>query len=113
MLRDFKALRELVGSGEPKTVAVACAHDAHTLEAVLHAASEGILKYILVGHREDILRIGEIIRDRLLPEPRLQESPAGEDPSAAESPDPGPGASGIPGDESRPTQFRSPPQSCQ
>ncbi len=71
---------------------------------------DGIL--VLSGE-EDILRIGEIIRDRLLPEPRLQESPAGEDPSAAESPDPGPGASGIPGDESRPTQFRSPPQSCQ
>ena len=56
MLKDFNALRELVGAGEPRTVAVACAHDAHTLEAVLHAASEGILKYILVGHREEILR---------------------------------------------------------
>ena len=52
MLKDFKALRELVGAGEPKTVAVACAHDAHTLEAVLHAASEGVLRYLLVGHRD-------------------------------------------------------------
>jgi len=59
MLRDFKALRDLVRSGEPKTVAVACAHDAHTLEAVLHAAAEGILRYVLVGHRADILRIGK------------------------------------------------------
>ena len=58
MLKDFKALREQVGAGEPKTVAVACAHDAHTLEAVLHAASEGILRYILVGHRDEIIRIG-------------------------------------------------------
>ena len=58
MLKDFQALRDLVGAGAPKTVAVACAHDAHTLEAVLHAASEGILKYVLVGHREEILRIG-------------------------------------------------------
>ncbi len=58
MLKDFNALRQLVGSGEAKTVAVACAHDAHTLEAVLHAASEGILNYVLVGHRDDILRIG-------------------------------------------------------
>ena len=58
MLKDFKALRERVGAGEPKTVAVACAHDAHTLEAVLHAASEGILRYILVGHRDEIIRIG-------------------------------------------------------
>jgi phosphate butyryltransferase len=58
MLKDFKALRELVGAGEPKIVAVACAHDAHTLEAVLHANGEGILNYVLVGHREEILSIG-------------------------------------------------------
>ena len=58
MLKDFKALRELVGAGKPKTVAVACAHDAHTLEAVLHAASEGILNYLLVGHRDEIKHIG-------------------------------------------------------
>jgi phosphate butyryltransferase len=58
MLKDFQALRERVSSGTPKTVAVACAHDAHTLEAVLHAAGEGILRYLLVGHRDEILRIG-------------------------------------------------------
>ncbi len=58
MLKDFQALRDLVKAGSPKVVAVACAHDAHTLEAVLHAASEGILRYILVGHRDEILRIG-------------------------------------------------------
>ena len=58
MLKDFQALRDYVQSGEPKTVAVACAHDAHTLEAVLHAASEGILRYILVGHKDEIIRIG-------------------------------------------------------
>lgn len=58
MLKDFKALRDRVQSGAPKTVAVACAHDAHTLEAVLHAAAEGILRYILVGRKDDIIRIG-------------------------------------------------------
>ena len=58
MLKDFQALRDLVKAGSPKVVAVSCAHDAHTLEAVLHAASEGILRYILVGHRDEILRIG-------------------------------------------------------
>ena len=58
MLKDFKALRDRVGAGEPRTVAVACAHDAHTLEAVLHAKVEGILNYVLVGHRDEILRIG-------------------------------------------------------
>ena len=58
MLKDFQALRDRVQSGRPKTVAVACAHDTHTLEAVLHAASEGILRYILVGRKADIIRIG-------------------------------------------------------
>ena len=58
MLKNFKELREKVGSGAPKTVAVACAHDAHTLEAVLRAADEGILRYALVGRKDDILRIG-------------------------------------------------------
>ena len=59
MLRNFQALRDLVGAGERRTVAVACAHDAHTLEAVLHASAEGILNYVLVGNRTEILRIGE------------------------------------------------------
>lgn len=58
MLKNFKELREKVGSCAPKTVAVACAHDAHTLEAVLRAADEGILRYALVGRKGDILRIG-------------------------------------------------------
>ena len=53
MLKNFKELREKVGSGAPKTVAVACAHDAHTLEAVLRAADEGILRYALVGRKDD------------------------------------------------------------
>ena len=65
MLRDFQALRDRVQSGAPKTVAVACAHDAHTLEAVLHAAGEGILRYLLVGHRDDILRIGQELGHRI------------------------------------------------
>lgn len=61
MLRNFEQLREKVGSAEPKLVAVACAHDAHTLEAALHAASEGVLRYVLIGHRESIMRIaGEL-----------------------------------------------------
>lgn len=58
MLRNFQALRDKVGSGVPKTVAVACAHDPHTLEAVLRAADEGILRCILIGRGDDIMRIG-------------------------------------------------------
>lgn len=59
MLKNFQALRDKVGNGAPKTVAVACAHDPHTLEAVFHAAEEGILRYILIGRRDDILQIGK------------------------------------------------------
>ena len=44
MIHSFTELRERAGAVRPQTVAVACAHDAHTLEAVLHAAQEGILR---------------------------------------------------------------------
>ena len=56
MIHSFTELRERAGAVRPQTVAVACAHDAHTLEAVLHAAQEGILNYLLIGHPEEILR---------------------------------------------------------
>lgn len=68
MLKNFSDLRDKVGNSAPKTVAVACAHDAHTLEAVFHAASEGILRYILIGRRDDILRISGELRHGVLPE---------------------------------------------
>ena len=55
MIHSFTELRERAGAVRPQTVAVACAHDAHTLEAVLHAAQEGILNYLLIGHPEEIL----------------------------------------------------------
>ena len=59
MLKNFQALREKVGTAAPRTVAGPCAHDGHTLEAVLRAAEEGILRYVLVGRRDDILKIGQ------------------------------------------------------
>lgn len=58
MLSSFAQLRDRTDSKDPKVVAVACAHDPHTLEAVLHAAGEGILRYILIGHKDEILRVG-------------------------------------------------------
>lgn len=61
MLHNFEDLRKRVGSTEPKTVAVACAHDGHTLEAVLRAAQEGILRYILIGHADEILSVGRAL----------------------------------------------------
>ena len=71
MLTSFQALRETVGSSAPKTVAVACAHDAHTLEAVLRAADEGILRYILIGRESGILRIGGELGHKIAPEQLL------------------------------------------
>ena len=61
MLHNFNDLRGRVGSTEPKTVAVACAHDGHTLEAVLRAAQDGILRYILIGHADEILSVGRAL----------------------------------------------------
>lgn len=71
MLKSFEDICAMVGALEPRTVSVACANDAHTLEAVLHAASQGVLRYVLVGRRAEILSIGEqlghpISQDRII-----------------------------------------------
>lgn len=70
-IRDFKELREHVGSSAKKTVAVAAAHDGHTLEAILKANEEGVLDYLLVGRADEIRNIGkklghEIETDRIV-----------------------------------------------
>lgn len=70
MLHNFEDLRKCVGSAEPKTVAVACAHDGHTLEAVLRAAQEGILRYILIGHADEILSAGRTLGCEIDPRDR-------------------------------------------
>ena len=57
MITTFEQLRQLVGDVQPKTVVVACAHDAHTLEAILKAREEGLVKCLLVGIKNDIFRI--------------------------------------------------------
>lgn len=56
-IRSFKYFREQAGAGVRKTVAVAAAQDAHTIEATLRAAQEGILDYVLVGQAREILDI--------------------------------------------------------
>lgn len=58
MIKDFEHLKDSVGTSKPRTVAVAAAHDPHTLEAVLKAQKEGILDYILVGKSREIMEIG-------------------------------------------------------
>ena len=43
VIKDFDELEKMVAGTRKKTVAVACAHDPHTLEAVLKAAEKDIL----------------------------------------------------------------------
>ncbi|MBR1623358.1 MAG: phosphate butyryltransferase, partial [Pseudobutyrivibrio sp.] len=57
----FHNFDELIAKvkGEPqkKIMAVACANDDHTLEAVVHARREGIIEPILVGDKKIITGI--------------------------------------------------------
>lgn len=59
MLTRFTELEQWLPKQAPATVAVAWAQDAHTLEAVLRAAREGLLRYRLVGKAREILALGE------------------------------------------------------
>lgn len=58
-LKNYNELVEMVKTKPVRKVVVAAAHDAHALEAVLKAHSEGLVDYTLVGKREDIIRIGK------------------------------------------------------
>jgi len=57
MLNNFNDLRNLVSSNDIKTVAVCCGHDLHTLEAILKAKQEGIINAIIIGHKDEIIKI--------------------------------------------------------
>ena len=57
MIKNLAELRSMIAAGEKKTCAVACAHDAHTLEAILTMRNEGLMNCLLVGHAADIKRI--------------------------------------------------------
>ena len=58
-MEHLQQLRSMVTVGEKKTCAVACAHDAHTLEAIITMRSEGLMDCLLVGHSDDIRRIAD------------------------------------------------------
>jgi phosphate butyryltransferase len=58
MIKDFKQLiNQVKGIDIAKTVAVVCAHDAHTLEAVVRAEKEGLVDAVLVGNVDEIKAI--------------------------------------------------------
>lgn len=58
----MKRLRDLLGmakDGGKRTLAVAAADEADTLEAVYHAVKEGLVKAVLVGDQDKIWRIAK------------------------------------------------------
>lgn len=58
-MEHLQQLRSMVTVGEKKTCAVACAHDAHTLEAIITMRSEGLMDCLLIGHGSEIRRIAD------------------------------------------------------
>lgn len=58
-MEDFTKLQDRAKSSGRKTIAVAAAHDLHTLEALFDAVKAFGADYILTGDREKILRLCE------------------------------------------------------
>ncbi len=62
MLTELAQLRELLDrSHKPKKLVLAASEDAHSLNAVFNAASEEIIRPILVGDREKTFGMAEIL----------------------------------------------------
>ena len=58
-ISGFQALRSGLRDVPPRTAVVAAAHDPHTLEAVFQAQRDGLIRPLLVGERDKILRMAE------------------------------------------------------
>lgn len=72
MLKNFEQLKEMLRA-KPGTrrVAVAVAQDEHTLQAVAHAANDGLVQPVLIGKADEIKAILE--KSALMP-PRPRSS---------------------------------------
>ena len=58
MIKSFEELKErLLAQPVKRKVAVVCAHDEHTLEAITKAASDGLVEPILIGIEDKIKEI--------------------------------------------------------
>lgn len=81
----YKSFEELIekvkGYPSMKRMAVAAAGEEHTLEAALHARKEGIARPVLVGDKEEILRILKTLGEEV-PEDDIY--PASDNQKAAE-----------------------------
>jgi len=61
-IKDFGELHDMArASKAPRRMAVACAADAHTLEAALEAKRAGVARPLLVGQRDAVLRALEAL----------------------------------------------------
>ena len=58
MLKDFKALEDIVKANpDKKRIVLCCAHDEHSLDAVYEAYKEGIVEPVFVGKADEIKKI--------------------------------------------------------
>ena len=80
VISGFPALKDRLRDLPPKTAVVAAAHDEHTLQAVFAARGDGLIRPILVGHKEEILSAARRLGEE--PDPSLVVD-AGEDPDCA------------------------------
>ncbi len=80
MIQKLAELRSMIAAGKKQTCAVACAHDAHTLEAILTMRHENLMDCLLVGHGDEIKRIaqehGYIVADSEIVEAATDEEAA-------------------------------------
>lgn len=67
VISGFPALKDSLRHLPPKAAVVAAAHDEHTLQAVFAARRDGLIRPILVGHREEILSIARGMGEELDP----------------------------------------------
>ena len=67
-------IAKVKGAPDKKIMAVACANDDHTLEAVVNARREGIIEPLLVGDKKIILEILERLEEKI-PEENIFDVP--------------------------------------
>lgn len=67
VIASFSELKTRLCERSPKSAVVAAAHDEHTLQAVFTAHRDGLIRPILVGHKEKILAIAQTLGEELEP----------------------------------------------
>ena len=65
VISGFPTLKDKLQQVPPKAAVVAAAHDEHTLQAVFAARRDGLIRPILVGHREEILSMARGLGEEL------------------------------------------------